>query len=63
MRRYYSAVFPQGARRAEIQLNATKRLIAENPHIGHSSPDGDALEFPISRIPFTIVYLIRSNRI
>jgi plasmid stabilization system protein ParE len=63
MRRYYSSIFPEGARRAETHLNAVKRLIAENPNAGHASPDGNALEFPVTKTPFTIVYRIASGRV
>jgi plasmid stabilization system protein ParE len=63
MRRYYSRVFPQGAKQAQYQLNATKRLISEHPEIGHLAIVEGLLEFPVLKTPFTIVYRIRPSRI
>jgi plasmid stabilization system protein ParE len=63
MRRYYATVFPQGARHASSQFIATKKLISENPAIGHPGLASGTLEFPVLKTPFTIVYRIRSARI
>ena len=63
MRRYYSTVFPQGAVQAQSQFKATRKLIAENPGIGHAGLAGEDLEFPILRTPFSIVYRDRPGQI
>jgi len=63
MRRYYSTVFPQGAKRAQSQLNVTKKLIAERPETGHVAVVADLLEFPVLKTPFSIVYRVRPDRI
>ena len=61
MRRYYRNIFPQGAKKAREQLFATERLIMENPEIG--KPFRKGREFPVLRMPFSIVYRVRGDTI
>lgn len=63
MRRYYSQIFPEGARRAEAQLNGAKRLLSEQPYAGHSRAEDGTLEFPILKTPFSLIYRVGEDKV
>ena len=63
-RSYYSRVFPAGQGSAKTQLRRMIQLISEHPEIGHVPDDfSEALEHPISRTPFTMIYRVKDNEI
>jgi plasmid stabilization system protein ParE len=60
---YYDRVFPEGAARARPRLRAGFRLIRENPHVGHPTGHAGIREFPLPRMPFSVIYRIGETRI
>lgn len=62
-RRYYSHVFPEGARRARAQFVAMRKLLAENPFAGRSHDKSGLRLLPIGRTPFCVIYRVRDDRI
>jgi plasmid stabilization system protein ParE len=63
MRRYYSQVFPAGNNNAKKQFSACKRLLKENPYIGHPTYFEGIREYSISKIPFSFIYQIKQSHI
>jgi toxin ParE1/3/4 len=62
-KRYYSQIFPDGARQAAAHYKAAKTLLAHHPEIGRQSDTDGLREFTIPRTPFSFVYSIRNDRI
>jgi plasmid stabilization system protein ParE len=61
--RYYGYVFTEGARQAGGQYLTCRKILRENPFIGHKIEDSDYREFPITRTPFVFVYRIRGEEV
>lgn len=63
LRRYYTVVFPEGAKAARAHLRAAERLLAENPHVGRPGGVESARELQIGRTPFALIYRVTTDRI
>jgi plasmid stabilization system protein ParE len=61
--RYYNEVFPAGRETATGRLRSIVQHLADQPHLGVPHGPDDARRFPIPRIPFTLIYRIREDRI
>lgn len=62
--RYYRSVFLEGHMKASQQFERLRRILRETPGIGHSSAlVPQALEFPIRKTPFTVVYRVTENEV
>ena len=63
-RYYYRAVFPEGDANARRQFQATQKLLAANPYVGHPSDDRkDVRELTIPRTPFLLIYRVTETQI
>lgn len=63
-RNYYGRVFPSGKGNARARLQGVIQLISEHPNVGHPPEDfKDALEYPIRKTPFTMIYRIKGNEL
>lgn len=63
-RRYYATAFPEGRPNARKQLRAVEELIKSSPRVGKADQEfADVYEFPIPRIPFTILYRVKPQHI
>lgn len=63
-RAYYARVFPAGKAGAQSQLRRVLTLIAEHPEVGHRVEDfTSALEYPMTRTPFSVIYRIMDKEI
>ena len=61
---YHRAVFPEGARRATLQLKATQTALAANPYIGHPAEAGlPVRELSLPKTPFILVYRVTTAQI
>ncbi len=64
MRTYYTSVFPPGANRAAEHYRMACSVIRNNPLIGHPVEDMPGVrEFPIHRMPFSVIYRVVDDRI
>ena len=64
MRTYYTSVFPPGAKRAAEHFRMACNVIRKNPLIGHAVEDIPGVrEFPIHRMPFSVIYRVVDDRI
>ncbi len=62
--RYYSSAFPEGRAKAIQQFQMLRHILRETPSIGHPSDlVPQALEFPIRKTPFTIVYRVMETEV
>jgi len=63
-KQYYARTFPEGRNNANRQYRAFLQTLKENPGIGHSDEwEMGLLEYHIPRIPFTVLYRVRSENI
>ena len=63
-REYYTKVFSAGKKNARTQLLKAERLIAQNPGIGEADEQlAGVREYPISGIPFTVLFRLTSDSI
>jgi len=60
--RYYTEVFPEGAKNALHQFDAMEGLLSSSPFIG-AIKQGDVREFSIPNIPFSYIYRIRDDQV
>lgn len=61
---YYRRVFPEGKRKADAAFRALRQHLRENPEIGHASDIvAGALEFPLTRTPFTVLYRVTASEV
>lgn len=61
---YYRSVFPEGKQKANAHFRALRRNLQENPEIGHPSEIvAGALEFPLIRTPFTVLYRVTRTEV
>lgn len=61
---YYTRVFPEGKRNADVQFRALRKNLRENPEIGHTSEIVEgALEFILTRTPFTVLYRVTETEV
>ena len=51
MRRYYSGIFPAGAKQAREHFRACEKNLIENPMIGHPSEIAGVRELVVARTP------------
>jgi len=63
-RYYYHSTFPAGSNKARASIKALQKLLAENPYIGHKSETHKAaLELPVIKTPFTLIYRVTETQI
>jgi plasmid stabilization system protein ParE len=63
LRHYYQRVFPAGATKAAQQLQATERLLLDNPHAGRPTARPDIRRMTVARTPFFMLYRVAPARI
>ena len=61
--KYYTEIFPDGAKRAERQFFKTKQILKDFPDIGRSFRTKNQREYVIPGIPFSFVYRRKLNTI
>ncbi|MEL7133473.1 MAG: type II toxin-antitoxin system RelE/ParE family toxin [Pseudomonadota bacterium] len=63
-RRYYRAVFPEGAENAKLRLTNLLTLLAANPYMGQAVPDfQNVRKVPIPKTPFALIYRVSASQI
>jgi plasmid stabilization system protein ParE len=63
-RYYYRSVFPAGSNNARASIRSLQKLLAANPYVGHTSEaHKGALEFPIMKTPFSLIYRVTRTQI
>lgn len=63
MRRYYSSIFPAGAKRAREHFRACEKMLELNPLAGQQSDIAGARELVVPRTPFSLVYRVAAERV
>ena len=63
MRRYYSSIFPAGAKRAREHFRACEKMLEQNPLIGHQSDIAGVRELVVAHTPFVFVYRVAAERV
>jgi plasmid stabilization system protein ParE len=61
--RYYTEIFPDGSKRAEIQFFRTKQILSDFPDIGRALKNKNQREYVVPGIPFSFVYRSKMNTI
>ncbi len=61
MRAYISAQYPAAAERVGLRLDQAIELIAQQPNIGHSSPDHLAREWSVPGLPYVLPYRVQGD--
>lgn len=60
--RYYTQIFPEGAKSALKQFDIMEQLLSENPLLGNVKQQ-DVREFSIPNTPFSYIYRIRHDEV
>ena len=63
LRRYYTRIFPDGARRAFSNLLAAESMLSEHPAIGRATEYPGVRELLIRGTPFSIIYRVTADEI
>ena len=63
MRRYYTSVFPAGAKKAREHFRACEKNLTQNPLIGQPSAIAGVRELVVARTPFVFVYRVAAGRV
>jgi toxin ParE1/3/4 len=61
--RYYKQVFPEGALNAHAHYMRAVLLLLEHPQVGQEIDAAGTRVWPISRTPFSLIYLVKSEKI